>query len=555
MTAATDPVTLALTGALPFMLIVAAALALIVSLALLWSYKRAVLKSMRARGGRGSAPPEAHTGPFAAPPPEAPLEIAIAQRTEPLDASARSVLRRALRSPWQAVGVYACAGAGFAAVMTAAFLVTGDMAFLPFRFLVVFTAFTWPLVITIGLVAGAGRKAGLIAALAHFWLLFVFSALGRAPELTIGQIAQFWLVVNGPATVLLWAFLNRRVRAVGPLVVVFMLIAVIGSQVLITAAGSSDAALRGVVEVGDLFGLGAVGLFWGLALTGFCLFAVLGWLALMWIRRRYEVKRISDQSLTIDAIWLLFGVSESISFVFAGWPWIFAGLAAFAVYKIVAWIGFALLARARQDGPRAPILLLLRVFSLGKRSERLFDALGKHWLRVGSMRMIAGPDLATTTVEPHEFLDFVGGRLARRFIKDAGSLNQRVAEIDVRPDWDGRYRVADFFCHDDTWKMVLKRLVAEADAVLMDLRGFTPSNAGCAFEIEELLNLMPLSRVVLVTDRTTDMAFLERVARESWGRLRALGPNRELQAPRLTLVQGGELRGLLRAVCAAARHA
>ena len=81
MTAATDPVTLALTGMLPFMLIVAAALALIVSLGLLWSYKRAVLKSMRARGGRGGAAPEAHTGPFAAPPPDAPLEIAIAQRT------------------------------------------------------------------------------------------------------------------------------------------------------------------------------------------------------------------------------------------------------------------------------------------------------------------------------------------------------------------------------------------------------------------------------------------------------------------------------------------
>jgi hypothetical protein len=53
---------------------------------------------------------------------------------------------------------------------------------------------------------------------------------------------------------------------------------------------------------------------------------------------------------------------------------------------------------------------------LGKVSQRLFDALDKHWRHVGSIQMIAGPDLATTTVEPHEFLDFLRGRLARRFI-------------------------------------------------------------------------------------------------------------------------------------------
>ena len=57
-----------------------------------------------------------------------------------------------------------------------------------------------------------------------------------------------------------------------------------------------------------------------------------------------------------------------------------------------------------------PTLLLLRVFALGHRSERLFDALSKRWLRAGSISMIAGPDLVTSTVEPHEFLDFINVR-------------------------------------------------------------------------------------------------------------------------------------------------
>ena len=56
--------------------------------------------------------------------------------------------------------------------------------------------------------------------------------------------------------------------------------------------------------------------------------------------------------------------------------------------------------------------------------------------------------------------------------------------------------------------MVLKRLSRESDAVLMDLRGFLPDNQGCVFEINELLNVVPLDRVVFVVDATTDLAFL-----------------------------------------------
>jgi hypothetical protein len=196
--------------------------------------------------------------------------------------------------------------------------------------------------------------------------------------------------------------------------------------------------------------------------------------------------------------------------------------------------------------------------SLGRRSEKLFDALTKHWRHVGSIRLIAGPDLATTTVEPHEFLDFMGGRLARRFIDGPGTFDLRLTEEDDEPDRDGRFRVNDFFCYDDTWRMVLSRLAGESDAVLMDLRGFSPQNAGCIYEINELVNLVPLERVVFVVDDTTDEDFLRRTARECWERMRPTSPNRsstpeQLRLLRLASSGGGELRRLLRALCAAAR--
>ncbi len=57
MSATTDPTTLAITGALPGVLLGGALLALPVSLLLLWLYRRAVLRSMNAaaRGGDATA--------------------------------------------------------------------------------------------------------------------------------------------------------------------------------------------------------------------------------------------------------------------------------------------------------------------------------------------------------------------------------------------------------------------------------------------------------------------------------------------------------------------
>jgi hypothetical protein len=122
--------------------------------------------------------------------------------------------------------------------------------------------------------------------------------------------------------------------------------------------------------------------------------------------------------------------------------------------------------------------------------------------------MIAGIDLISRTVEPHEFLDFVSGKLSRRFIDSEAALDRRISERDVAPDRDLRFRVNEFFCYDDTWKMVLSRLVHESDAVLMDLRGFSSRNAGCVFELRELARMISLERVVFVTDASTDEALL-----------------------------------------------
>ena len=197
------------------------------------------------------------------------------------------------------------------------------------------------------------------------------------------------------------------------------------------------------------------------------------------------------------------------------------------------------------------------MFSLGKRSARLFDAFAKLWRHAGHIRLIAGPDLATSTVEPHEFLDFLSGKLGRRFISGPETLARRLSETEQRRDLDGRYRVDDFFCHDDTWQMVLKRRRGESDAVLMDLRGFLPDNQGCVFEINELLNVVPLDRVVFVVDATTDLAFLRETFAAGLG-----GPGGGVAQPQIWRSPGcacsnlparSSVPGLMRAVTQAAK--
>jgi len=237
--------------------------------------------------------------------------------------------------------------------------------------------------------------------------------------------------------------------------------------------------------------------------------------------------------------------------------WILSGLVAFALYKLTAIASFRAAGLARRAGSNGPRLLLLRVFALGKRSEALFESLGKSWRTVGSMQMIAGPDLATATIEPHEFMDFVGGRLARRFIDTGRTLDMRMSQMDLEADREGQFRVTEFFCHDDTWKMTLVRLADESDTVLMDLRGFSPAHSGCVFEIHELFNVVTLPRVVFAIDQSTDQSFLRQTMQHAWRQLKDRSPNHRLAEGQVALVElsgmsAAAVDNLLYAICAAA---
>lgn len=562
-------------GAIVVHLLFAGLLTLVAGALLLVLYRRAVRRWMAVATGAGTqADVAAPLTPVAGSSPAVTLDLHDAADKALAGRFRSSTFIGAARGMRRAAIVYALAGFAHAAIATLLQIGFDQFEFLPIRAGIVFWAYAWPVLLTLVLLWGADRRRQGLTIVAYFAVLAGFALiveLGPTPPLDLSSIpalatpadgtawmsdlargvtlpafAQplfFWALYALP-TVYLLLFLNRRVRSIGPVLLAFMLTAAAGAH-LATVLMSANPELFARAAVAT--GTSAELWIFGFPLFGMVVFAVPGWLMMRWLGRRYQRKRFSDQSFVFDGIWLFATLLLCQSLIweagYAGW----AGLATFVAWKLVCRFGLAPVAhRATKRLPAH--LLLLRVFGFQRRTERLFSVLSARWRYAGPIQLIAAPDLATANVEPGEFLDFLSGRLRRAFIKDRGELDRRVAERDVRPDPDGRFRVNEFFCTGDTWQAAVVRLMEDAHLVAMDLRGFSPANQGCLFEIETLVAKVPAARIAFLVDRTTDLDLLRRTIAAAMRRLSPASPNAAgTAAPRLLQTQGSE-RAAVRAL-------
>jgi hypothetical protein len=229
---------------------------------------------------------------------------------------------------------------------------------------------------------------------------------------------------------------------------------------------------------------------------------------------RYESKAVSDQGLHFRLWWSIFTVYLALQAGAgsnAGWT------LAYSVPFAVLLLSWSVLLRPlhRAATARRPArLLLLRTFGDRARSSRLLRDLTRSWRWVGSVELITGADLASDTLEPDEFLQFLRRRTDQRFVRDRADLDRRLAGLDLAPDGDGRFRVNEFLCRDDTWRATVRVLAVQCDAVLIDLRGFTAANAGVRHELAELVASVPLRRVVALVDASTDAVLVEQCLAE-----------------------------------------
>lgn len=265
--------------------------------------------------------------------------------------------------------------------------------------------------------------------------------------------------------------------------------------------------------------------------------AAIGWLFIRWLAVHYRTRRASDQMLTIDVLMAIFTFIAFLFFYTAfGLMASVCTLAGFGGYKLFTYWQFRPSTGIAPPGG-ALKLLLLRVFRSDRRGQLLVEKIMKRWRYFGPIRLIAGTDFVDSTIEPHEFFEFLSGRLSRAFVKDREDLENRLLKHIPGPDPDGLYRIEDFFCHLDTWQMTIAYLAGHVDVVLMDLRGFSSAHRGCTFEIEMLLHSVSVNRVVFVVDSSTDHVYLEETLRFAWSTLPNSSPNAEAGQHQICLVQ------------------
>lgn len=174
------------------------------------------------------------------------------------------------------------------------------------------------------------------------------------------------------------------------------------------------------------------------------------------------------------------------------------------------------LIRARRPAVSSRRLLLLRVFGRADESEDLLDVLSNTWRRIGAIDLIAGSDVASRTLRSSMLEAFLLRRTDDQFLKTSADVDKRLDHRRDAIEEDSRYPVNAVYCYGNVWQQAFARLAQSATAVVMDVRGFTAVNKGCAWELTYLVQRVPLRRIVLLVDRRTDMEAVEGVARAAW---------------------------------------
>jgi hypothetical protein len=192
--------------------------------------------------------------------------------------------------------------------------------------------------------------------------------------------------------------------------------------------------------------------------------------------------------------------------------------------------------RATRIGRPSKRLLLLRVFGRADQRETLLDLLDDTWRYLGRIDLIAGTDLAMRTLGSRMIEAFLLRRADQQFLETAAEVDRRLEHLHSRLEGDARYPINNVYCYATAWQRAVERLALRSDVVLMDLRGFTNRNQGCMIELTLVVQRIPLSHIVLLTDFSSDYQQLEQVAQAAWAQLPPKSPNAGLCEPVLTVL-------------------
>jgi hypothetical protein len=180
-------------------------------------------------------------------------------------------------------------------------------------------------------------------------------------------------------------------------------------------------------------------------------------------------------------------------------------------------------------------LVLLRVFG-----STAFDdlvSLIQPWRRVGCIEHLEGFDTVGRSENVLAALD--AGNIDRALVKTLPEIQSQFGTALYEPDRDLLFRRHAFQCTNTIWQEAVKMMLDRADVILMDLSSLSFERQGCAWELGQLLNRVPLSKVTLLMNDNTDMRCLREILETAVQHMPEDSPNRNRAAAWQLISIGG----------------
>lgn len=133
------------------------------------------------------------------------------------------------------------------------------------------------------------------------------------------------------------------------------------------------------------------------------------------------------------------------------------------------------------------------------------------------------------------------GHVDHALVKSLSEVQEQLAKASTKPDGALRFQRHAFQCTNKVWRQAIQAMLARADAVLMDLSSLSVQNQACAWELGELLDRVPLSKVTLLINESTDLNCLRDIPDNTAKRMAASSPNRNNPLTKWQLVKIGGL--------------
>ena len=201
-------------------------------------------------------------------------------------------------------------------------------------------------------------------------------------------------------------------------------------------------------------------------------------------------------------------------------------------------------------GDRPARILHLWVF---ENPLRLVNYLSSAWREFGFVHLlrdahsvtpkqyrdaIKGAGVQSLLVETeHELQAAISGFSYEATDKRLSSARAHSGRVSAAWDRYGSFEVNSLLCGAAVWQTAVIQMVHHADLITMDLAGYTEQRSGSSFEIQLLVDEVPMDKVLWICDPWSDIRYLQRVLTEAWSRMRAGSPNRDPSAGPVRITQ------------------